>query len=73
MIQINAVITALMVTWVRRHISQSDSSWFSLLKIYVNSVFTKGENYADRSKAVLLMWFILFRFIFINVACCMTL
>ena len=47
MIQINAVITALMVTWVRRHISQSDSSWCSLLNKYVNSAFTKGENYAD--------------------------
>ena len=27
----------------------------------------------DRSKAVLLLWFISFRFRFINVACCMTL
>ena len=37
MIQIDSFITALKVTWLRRHILQPDCSWSSLSNINMNS------------------------------------
>ena len=47
MIQVDAFITALKLTWFRRYTLQSDCSWSSLSKIDFNSLFSKGENYAE--------------------------
>ena len=47
MIQADAFITALKLTWFRRYTLQSDCSWSSLSKIDFNSLFSKGENYAE--------------------------
>ena len=47
MIQIDAFIMALKVTWLRRYIVQSDSSWSSLSNINFNDLLSKGENYAE--------------------------
>ena len=44
-----------------------------ILKASVTFSNPKRKFVTGRSKAVLLLWFISFRFIFINVACCMTL
>ena len=47
MIHIDAFIAALKITWLRRYILQSNSTWSSLSNIDMNSVFSKGENYAE--------------------------
>ena len=54
MIQIDSFITALKVTWLRRHILQPDCSWSSLSNINMNSIFSKGENYAETKAKELL-------------------
>ena len=54
MIQIDSFITALKVTWLRRHILQLDYSWSSLSIINMNSIFSKGENYAETKAKELL-------------------
>ena len=46
MIQIDSFIAALKLTWLRRHILQPNCSWSSLSNINMNSIFSKGENYA---------------------------
>ena len=47
MIQIDAFIAALKVTWLRRFIMQPDSAWNSLSNIDINNVSSMGENYAE--------------------------
>ena len=47
MIYIDAFITALKITWLRRCILQPNSTWSSLPNIDMNCVFSKGENYAE--------------------------
>ena len=54
MIQIDSFITALKVTWLKRHILQSDCSWSSLSNVNMNSLFSKGENYAETKAKELL-------------------
>ena len=46
MIQIDSFVTALKVTWQRWLISQPSCTWSSLSYINVDSLFTKGNNYA---------------------------
>ena len=46
MIQIDSFVTALKVTWLRRLISQPSCTWSSLSYINMDSLFTKGNNYA---------------------------
>ena len=46
MIKIDCFVTALKVTWFRRHIAQTDCSWSSSVKINISSLLTKGGNYA---------------------------
>ena len=47
MIQTDAFIAALKVTWLRRFIMQPDSAWNSLSNIDINNVSSMGENYAE--------------------------
>ena len=47
MIQIDAFIAALKVTWLRRFIMQPDSAWNSLSNIDINNISSMGENYAE--------------------------
>ena len=46
MIKIDSFVTALKVTWFRRHIAHTDCSWSSLSNIDISSLLTKGGNYA---------------------------
>ena len=46
MIKIDSFVTALKVTWFRRQIAQTDSSWSSLSNINISSLLTKVNNYA---------------------------
>ena len=44
MIKIDSFVTALKVTWFRRHIAQTDCCWSSLSNINISSLLTKGGN-----------------------------